>query len=145
MGTRKESGKQSILSIHTGEKCRHKAPATEIYNEIKRAHEVHCICYCQGNGKVSAQGLLVPIASNGNKYPRMCPHPLINSTDQALQEGSSALLHRVMPHTLLVPDLCLTQRNYSNCSARPWLVQHSPSLWPQQNKTSFTFRIPAHA
>lgn len=35
MGTRKEFRKQSILSVCTGEKFRHEAPATEIYNGIK--------------------------------------------------------------------------------------------------------------
>lgn len=30
MGTRKEFRKQSILSIHTGEKSKHKAPATDL-------------------------------------------------------------------------------------------------------------------
>lgn len=45
MGTRKEFRKQSILSIQTGEKCRHKAPATVFYSEMKCAHELHCLCY----------------------------------------------------------------------------------------------------
>lgn len=77
MGTRKEFRKQSILSIQTGEKFRHKAPATVIYSEMKCVHELHCLCYLPvpGNGKASAQGLLVPISSNTRSTPKCAPSP----------------------------------------------------------------------
>lgn len=49
---------------------------------------VFAICLCQGNGKASAQGLLVPITSNGNTHPKMCPLPSSTALSKLCKKGA---------------------------------------------------------
>lgn len=72
---------------------------------------VFALCLCQGNGKALAQGLLVPIVSNGNKYPKMCPIPLSTALTQLSRR-----------------ELCTAALSSATHSACSWPLSHTVQL-----------------